>query len=41
MTDRSLEELGPVDYLVMEFPAGDQNFTGEVGRGWPDCRRPV
>jgi Family of unknown function (DUF6325) len=23
-------ELGPVDYLVIEFPAGHQNFTGEA-----------
>jgi hypothetical protein len=29
MTERSLGELGPVDYLVVEFPAGHQNFTGE------------
>src|SRR4249920_3597388 len=29
MTDRSLDELGPVDYLIIEFPAGAQNFTGE------------
>src|SRR4029079_2119949 len=29
MTDRSLDELGPVDYLIIEFPAGQQNFTGE------------
>ena len=29
MTDRTLDELGPVDYLVVEFPAGSQNFTGE------------
>jgi hypothetical protein len=29
MTDRSLDELGPVDYVIMEFPAGQQNFTGE------------
>ena len=29
MTDRSLDELGPVDYLFVEFPAGHQNFTGE------------
>jgi hypothetical protein len=27
--DRSLDELGPVDYLIVEFPAGAQNFTGE------------
>ena len=29
MTDRTLDELGPVDYLVVEFPAATQNFTGE------------
>jgi len=32
MLDRSLDELGPVDYLVVEFPAGAQNFTGEMAR---------
>src|SRR3954454_19128179 len=30
MTDRSLDELGPVDYLILEFPPGQQNFTGEA-----------
>jgi hypothetical protein len=25
-----LESLGPVDYLVVEFPAGAGNFTGEL-----------
>jgi hypothetical protein len=30
MTDVSLDELGPVDYLVVEFPAGASNFTGEM-----------
>jgi Family of unknown function (DUF6325) len=30
MTDTSLGELGPVDYLVVEFPAGASNFTGEM-----------
>jgi len=30
MTDRPLDELGPVDYLVVEFPAGASNFTGEM-----------
>ena len=33
MTDVSqatIDELGPVDYLVLEFPIGRQNFTGEV-----------
>jgi uncharacterized protein DUF6325 len=29
LTDRSLDELGPVDYLIVAFPAGQQNFTGE------------
>lgn len=28
--DTTLDELGPVDYLVVEFPAGEQNFTGEM-----------
>ena len=30
MTDPSLDELGPVDYVVVEFPAGASNFTGEM-----------
>ena len=25
-----IDELGPVDYLVVEFPAGKSNFTGEM-----------
>jgi hypothetical protein len=29
MAERSIDELGPVDYLIVEFPAGQQNFTGE------------
>lgn len=29
MTERSLDELGPVDYLIVEFPAGAQNFTSK------------
>ena len=29
-TERSLDELGPVDYVVVEFPAGESNFTGEM-----------
>lgn len=28
--DPTLDELGPVDYLVVEFPEGQQNFTGEA-----------
>ena len=30
MSDTSLDALGPVDYLVVEFPAGASNFTGEM-----------
>ncbi len=30
MTEVSLDELGPVDYLVVEFPAGASSFTGEM-----------
>jgi hypothetical protein len=30
MTETSLAELGPVDYVVVEFPAGSSNFTGEM-----------
>jgi Family of unknown function (DUF6325) len=32
MTERSLDELGPVDYAVVEFPAGSSNFTGEMAK---------
>ena len=33
MTDEvALDELGPVDYLVVEFPAGASNFTGEMAK---------
>lgn len=28
--DVTIDELGPVDYLVVEFPSGAQNFTGEM-----------
>ena len=30
MADVSLDELGPVDYVVVEFPAGASSFTGEM-----------
>ena len=30
MTEISLDDLGPVDYVVVEFPAGASNFTGEM-----------
>ena len=32
MTDASLDELGPVDYIIVEFPAGASNFTGEMAK---------
>jgi hypothetical protein len=32
MTERSLDSLGPVDYLVVEFKPGDQNFTGAAAQ---------
>ena len=30
MTNTPLDELGPVDYVVVEFPPGAKNFTGEM-----------
>ena len=30
MADTNLDELGPIDYLVVEFPPGHTNFTGEM-----------
>jgi len=30
MSDNELDEMGPVDYLVVEFPAGHANFGGEM-----------
>ncbi len=30
MTDELVDELGPVDYLVVEFPAEKANFSGEM-----------
>jgi hypothetical protein len=30
MSDAAIDELGPADYLVVEFPAGSENFTGEM-----------
>ena len=26
----NVDELGPIEYLVVEFPADTQNFTGEM-----------
>jgi Family of unknown function (DUF6325) len=31
-TQTPLDQLGPVDYIVVEFPAGESNFTGEMAK---------
>jgi Family of unknown function (DUF6325) len=30
MTEETLDELGPVDFVIVEFPRGRANFTGEM-----------
>ena len=30
MNEISIDTLGPIDYLIIEFPAGTANFTGEM-----------
>ena len=30
MSNTPLDQLGPVDYIIVEFPAGASNFTGEM-----------
>ncbi len=30
MSDTDVDELGPVDYVVVEFPANKANFSGEM-----------
>jgi hypothetical protein len=30
MSNTPLDELGPVDFVIVEFPAGAANFTGEM-----------
>jgi hypothetical protein len=30
MGTTEIDELGPVDYLVVEFPAGKSNFSGAM-----------
>ena len=30
MSDTDMDELGPVDFLIVEFPAGKANFSGEM-----------
>jgi hypothetical protein len=32
MTEEVLDELGPVDYVIVEFPAKVANFTGEMAQ---------
>lgn len=33
MRDEEVDELGPVDYLVVELPGGHTTFTGEMATG--------
>lgn len=30
MTDSELDHLGPVDFVIVEFPEGQQSFSGEM-----------
>jgi len=30
MTEAVLDEMGPIDFVMVEFPAGHQHFTGEM-----------
>lgn len=30
MTDDEAATIGPIDYVIIEFPPGEQNFSGEV-----------
>ena len=32
MTDADNEELGPIDYMVVEFPPGTKNFSGAMAK---------
>jgi hypothetical protein len=32
MTNTPLDELGPVDFVIVEFPAGTAHFTGEMAQ---------
>src|SRR5262245_9489803 len=36
MSENEIDELGPVDYLVVEFPAEKANFTGEIANALTD-----
>jgi hypothetical protein len=31
-TTTALDELGPVDFIIVEFPAGTSHFTGEMAQ---------
>jgi hypothetical protein len=32
MSEREIDELGPIDYVIVEFPTGASNFTGEMAK---------
>jgi hypothetical protein len=32
VSEREIDELGPIDYVIVEFPRGASNFTGEMAK---------
>src|SRR5438046_3857699 len=32
VSEREIDELGPIDYVIVEFPAGASNLTGEMAK---------
>ena len=40
MTDSDVDELGPVDYVVVEFPADKADFSGEMATELSALDRP-
>src|SRR5436309_15256684 len=36
VSDTDVDELGPVDYVVVEFPADKANFSGEMASALAD-----
>ena len=39
MADINVDEIGPVDYLVVGFPADKANFSGEMAARAEDADR--
>ena len=34
MSDDDLEQAGPIDFVIIEFPAGQTNFSGDKPMSW-------